>query len=193
MNTPSEKRRPAKRDTAPLAPAAERDAEPSDTADGLQALRGWLGLSLQTARQSAALLEDLQRLNTQAFRSWVESLALAEREAGQADGLAALMALPAQVWNRQLDVWTRRLNEGSQHVLEAELQWAEDARTRARTLGLPWWPGQGLTALPAGPPVGADGAVTADPLAAFGQMQNAWLALSQRWIDGVAANGPARN
>ena len=190
MNTPSKSRRTAATDgSAKRAPAPE----PSGSPDGLDPLRGWFGQGLQAARQSVALMEDLQRLNTRALQSWVESLALAEREADQAGDLSALLALPAQVWNRQLDVWMRQLGEGSQHLLEAELQWADATRTRAQALGLPWWNGNGdgnALASPSRQPL--FGAAATEPLAAFGQMQDAWLQLSRRWIDGMAAGGAAR-
>jgi hypothetical protein len=151
--------------------------------NGVAQVREWMSQSLAAAHQAAAQLEHMQRLNAQAATAWVQLLTQATREAEQAGDWQDLMALPAQMWNRQLDLWMRRLSEGSQHLLEAELQWADRARSQTLALGLPWWAGQQPDAVLE---------QTTTPLASFSQMQDAWLGLSQRWIDSMAGQARQR-
>jgi hypothetical protein len=168
----------------PISPTGVNGSLPASSSNGdggVAPMREWMSQSLAAAQQAAALLDDMQRLNAQATTAWAQSLAQAAREAEQAGDLQALMALPAQMWNRQLDLWMRRLSEGSQHLLEAELRWADQARNQALAMGLPPWAGQADQA--------EAGVIT--PLASFSQMQDAWLALSQRWIDSMAAQAEA--
>ncbi len=177
--------RPNKRIPAANINSTQRPCATDSSADhntGMAPVREWMSQSLAAAHQAAALLDDMQRLNAQATTAWMQSLAQAAREAEQAGDLQALMALPGQMWNRQLDLWMRRLSEGSQHVLEAELRWADRARSQATALGLPWWASDADQAE----------AETTTPLAGFGQMQDAWLGLSQRWIDSMAAQTAKR-
>jgi hypothetical protein len=160
----------------------------------LGVLRDWMNLGLVAARQGAALVEHMQRMNTQAATAWVQSLVQATEQAQQAQDLSALMALPAQLWNRQLDLWMRRMSEGSQHLVEAEMQWTEQARAQARLLGLPGWlrssdeTAEAAEGAADGKPAGSDGA--AATMVRVGQMQDAWLGASQRWIDAMSSAVP---
>ncbi len=185
----------ASRRAPPRAPAAPAGAH--DEARSLGALRECVSQSLLAAQQSADLLLHMQRLDAQAAAAWVQSLAQAAREAEKATDLTTLMAVPAQVWARQLDLCMRRLSEGSQHLLEAELQWADRARTQARALGLPWWApggdegekgeqdkvGNGASGRP------AEATEPTSPLVSLNQMQQAWLDLSQRWMSSIGPLG----
>ncbi len=105
---------------------------------GMGGARRWWHQSLLAAQGTADLVEQMQRFNAQALHNWAESLALADHEIEDAGDMGALMAVPTQLVNRQLDLALRHVNETTKLVLEAEVRWAERMREQATTLGQSW-------------------------------------------------------
>lgn len=105
---------------------------------GLGNARQWWHQSLLAAQSTADLVEQMQRFNAQALHNWAESLALADHEIEGADDLNALLAVPAHLVNRQLELTLRHVNETAKLVLEAEVRWAERMRDQATALGQSW-------------------------------------------------------
>jgi hypothetical protein len=105
---------------------------------GIGGARQWWHQSLLVAQGTADLVEQMQRFNAQALHNWAESLALADREIEGADDMGALMAVPTQLVNRQLDLTLRHVNETTKLVLEAEVRWAERMREQAAAAGRSW-------------------------------------------------------
>jgi len=144
------------------------------TRDGLTDAREWWHQSLTLAQGLADWLEQTQRMNTDAARGWTESLAKAEREVRQAEDLAALMAVPANLVNYQLDLALRQFNDQSKRLIETELEWADQTRERALALGQTWMAGR-----PDGDGAGLPAAE------ALKRTQEAWSDMWQHWIDGM--------
>lgn len=105
---------------------------------GMGNARQWWHQSLLAAQGTADLVEQMQRFNAQALHHWAESLALADREIEGAGDMGALMAVPTQLINRQLDLTLRHVNETTRLVLEAEVRWAERMREQATAMGQSW-------------------------------------------------------
>ena len=177
--------RPAKTTDSNEAPGVGAGSDTSlDAAqDGLNGAREWWHQSLTVAQGLADWLEQTQRMNTDAARAWAESLAKADREVRQAEDLAALMAVPANLVNHQLDLALRRFNDQSKRLIETELEWADQTRERALALGQTWMAGRpdggGTTSR-------HNGNGAALPTAeALKRTQDAWSEVWQRWIDGM--------
>lgn len=167
----------------PSTAGAGSDASSELTQDGLTGAREWWHQSLTVAQGMADWLEQTQRMNTDAARAWAESLAKADREVRQAEDLAALMAVPANLVNQQLDLALRRFNDQSKRLIETELEWADQTRERTLALGQTWMAGRpdgnGATSRHSG-----NGAAL--PAAeALKRTQDAWSDMWQRWIDGM--------
>jgi hypothetical protein len=63
---------------------------------------------------------------------------MAALEAEHADGIEQLLAVPAQLVSRQIDLAVRQFGDGMKQLLEAESRWAEQARERAGWMAQPW-------------------------------------------------------
>jgi hypothetical protein len=167
----------------PAAAGTGSDTSSDLTRDGLNGAREWWQQSLTLAQGLADWLEQTQRMNTDAARAWAESLAKAEREVRQAEDLAALMAVPANLVNHQLDLALRHFNDQSKRLIETELEWADQTRERALALGQTWMAGR-----PDGDGAasrrGGDGA-SLPAAEALKRTQDAWSDMWQRWIDGM--------
>jgi len=156
---------------------------------GIGALREWLHQNMLLAQGIVSLLEQAQRINTEAITSWTQSLADAAREIDEAEDVGALLAVPAHAASRELDQSIRRLGESARQVLEAEMQWAERAREQALAMGGPWLRSMseaGAAGAGNGRGNGADNAA----LQTLSDAQEAWLQMSQRWVDTMRANAP---
>jgi hypothetical protein len=153
---------------------SRRDISRELARDGLTDAREWWQQSLTVAQGLADWLEQTQRMNTDAARGWAESLAKAEREVRQAEDLAALMAVPANLVNYQMDLALRHFNDQSKRLIETELEWADQTRERALALGQTWMADR------------TDGNGASMPATdVLKRTQEAWSDMWQRWIDGM--------
>lgn len=171
------------------APAAAAVQSPPATADvegtGTGPLRDWLQHNTELALGMAAFFGQTQRLAGEAISSYSDALAQTAREIEQAEDLAALMAVPSHALGRQMDLAMRTLGESTRQLLEAEWQWAGQAREQAQALGAAWLPvGNGAEATPVDA-AGEDAPQYPAPLQGLGDARAAWITMSQRWVDAL--------
>lgn len=151
---------------------------------GVDAARGLIGAALASLARVIDGFEQMQALNASMLAGWRQTLALSSRDLDQAKDLEQVMALPAQMLNRQLEQTSQRWAEAVQDLFDAQAQWADQWRRQmADQL-------QQATAS-ATQPAGQRGGVQPASLAAIGPLPAAWLALTREWIDAIGTSAPA--
>lgn len=156
--------------------AGGASGEPSQ--DGMAAAREWVTGSLAAAHDAAGWMEELQRLNMQAASAWAQTLAMGSREVGQAGDPYQLMSVSARIVNQQFEEMSRQFASATQRLFDTQARWMDRLREQATgqaqrlQVTLP-----GASKPDAGPENSA--------LAALGQAQDEWLAMTRRWIETI--------
>ncbi len=170
---------PSAEHSSPPAPRTIRRG-PESAAVPLEAARSWMNQSLQAARSGAEWFDQLHRIGMETSTAWIQTLATAMRDIERADSMESLLSVPAQLVNRQLELSTWRFGESVKQLLEAEMQWADQARKQAAEVASQMMPS---TDSAGAMPNGADNPV----LEEWSRAQEQWLQMTQRWIDSAAA------
>jgi hypothetical protein len=154
---------------------------------GLDSSRAALSQSLSAAQALLSQMAQMQRLRLSAFGNWTRLLAAAQHEAEQAQDPQALMTVAANLVNSQWAMTMEQLGAQMSQWLENQIQLSDQMRmagtelakrfmTQTAAQGGATSASSGNGAEPLAPPL-------AQPLAQLGQLQDQWLAATQRWID----------
>jgi hypothetical protein len=151
---------------------------------GFDASRALFGQGLAAAQTLLAQMAQRQRLRQSAIGGWTRLLASAQHDAEQAQDAQALMAVSSSFVSSQWALAMEQMGAQMSQWLENQIQWRDHMRTGSTQMAKRWLPQtQGQISAPS-PDDGSDAEPpTASALAPLGQLQDQWLAATQRWID----------
>ncbi len=176
---------PSSRSSATLANqlAGSVESTPPDVSDIVAShvgiAREGIVSALAASQNLMSWMAQWQAINSQAVANCLEALRDAHREALQAQDLHHLMSLPMGLLQRQCSEYSALVSEAYTRLTQTEAQTIDQVNAELPKLWRRMVPGEVVeTSTPSN-----EGVVS--PLAQIGRAQAEWLALTQRWIDGV--------
>ncbi|MFM8899696.1 MAG: hypothetical protein ACKOF9_07085 [Burkholderiales bacterium] len=174
----------------PKAPSSRSSITPTDnmpaSGESSSAASGNVGIAREMVSSSLAAQQNLvswmaqwQAINSQAVVNCLEALRDAHREALQAQDLNHLMSLPMGLLQRQCSEYSALVSEAYTRLAQTEAQTIDQVNAELPKLWRRMVPSEVVEA----PTPSNEGDTS--PLAQIGRAQAEWLALTQRWIDGV--------
>jgi hypothetical protein len=186
-----------KRHTSTALPSTRSDGSPhlSKTAStpassasnfnaGFDASRALFGQGLAAAQTLLAQMAQRQRLRQSAIGGWTRLLASAQHDAEQAQDAQALTAVSSNFVTSQWALVMEQMGAQMSQWQENQIQWRDQMRTGGTQLAKRWLPQTlGQISAPSATANSDAEPPTAPALAPLGQLQDQWLAATQRWID----------
>ncbi len=158
----------------------------STASEAVGAAASNIGIAREAVASALAATQNLvswwaqwQTIHSQALTNSMEALRDAHREALQAQDLGHLMSLPMGLLQRQWTEYSALVGEAYARLAQTEAQTIDQANAELPKLWRRLVPSEVVEA----PTQAREGDTS--PLAQIGRAQAEWLALTQRWIDGV--------
>ncbi len=162
------------------APAAPQPAQAA-----LDASRTLTTECLGLIQSMVSRLAQTQQTRAHTLLSWTRLLQAAAHEAEQADDAQALMAVNFKLLNAQWSLAMEHLGSGASQWVQTQAQLADQLRSAGTVMAQALSPAPLMMPGAAAPSASGNGHEdsTADPRALLGQLQEQWLASTQKWID----------